>query len=55
VRIISFYFLLAGKHGNNRDRELIVDSYDSTLNPYIKLSIILAVQELGIPSRNDFY
>ncbi|MBE0427484.1 MAG: hypothetical protein IBX72_12680 [Nitrospirae bacterium] len=32
-----------------------MDSYDSTLNPYIKLSIILAVQELGIPSRNDFY
>lgn len=51
----AFYFLLAGKHGSNRDRELIVDSYDGTLNPYIKLSIILAVQELGTPSRNDFY
>lgn len=51
----AFYFLLAGKHGNNRDRELIVDSYNDTLNPYIKLSIILAVQELGTPSRNDFY
>jgi hypothetical protein len=51
----AFYFLLAGKYGNNRDRELIVDSYDGTLNPYVKLSIILAVQEIGTPSRNDFY
>jgi hypothetical protein len=32
-----------------------VDSYDGTLNPYVKLSIILAVQEIGTPSRNDFY
>ena len=51
----AFYFLLVGKHGNNRDREPIVDCYYSTSNPYIKNSIILAVQELGQPSRNDFY
>lgn len=51
----SFYFLLAGKHGNNRDRELIVDCYSNSLDLYMKISIVLAVQELGTPSRNDFY
>ncbi|MDL1955722.1 MAG: RNA-directed DNA polymerase [Candidatus Desulfofervidus auxilii] len=51
----GFYFLLAGKYGNNRDRELIVDSYDSLSETYTKLAVILAVQELGKASRNDFY
>ena len=55
----GFYFLLVGKYGNNRDRELIVDtydnSYDSLSETYTKLAVILAVQELGEASRNDFY
>ena len=51
----GFYFLLAGKYGNNRDKELIVDSYDSLSETYTKLAVILAVQELGKASRNDFY
>jgi hypothetical protein len=51
----AFYFLLCGKYGNNRDRELIVDSYDNLREIYTKLAVILAVQELGFASRNDFY
>lgn len=51
----AFYFLLAGKYGNNRDRELIVDSYGNLSETYTKLAAILAVQELGTASRNDFY
>ena len=51
----AFYFLLAGKHGSNRDRNLIIDSYNSLSDLYTKIAIILSVQELGIPTRNDFY
>lgn len=51
----AFYFLLVGKHGNNRDRELVVDYHGYALGPFIKIAIILAVQELGKDSRNDFY
>ncbi len=51
----AFYLLLVGKHGTNRDRDVIVDIYSNNLNLYIKTAIILAVQELGQPSRNDFY
>lgn len=51
----AFYFLLSGKYGNNRDRELIVDSYGRLSETYTKLAAILAVQELGSASRNDFY
>jgi len=51
----AFYFLLIGKYGSNRDRELIADIYDSLPGIYIKLAAILAVQELGKPSRNSFY
>jgi hypothetical protein len=51
----AFYFLLSGKHGNNRDRELIVDSYNSLSETYTKLAAILAIQELGSASRNNFY
>ena len=51
----AFYFLLAGKHGRNRDRHLIVDSYDSLSQVYTKLAVILSVQQLGLPSRNSFY
>ena len=54
ILVRGFYFLLAGKYGNNRDRELIVDSYDSLSETYTKLAVILAVQELGEASRNDF-
>jgi len=53
--IRAFYFLLTGKHGSNRDRNLIIDSYDSLSNIYAKMAVILAVQELGSPTRNDFY
>jgi len=51
----AFYFLLSGKYGNNRDRELIVDSYRRLSETYIKMAVILAVQELGSAARNDFY
>jgi len=51
----AYYFLLVGKHGSNRDRELIVDLYSSSFDQYLKIAIILAVQELGQASRNEFY
>ena len=51
----TFYFLLAGKYGNNRDRDLIVDYYNNLSEIYTKMGVILAVQELGPASRNDFY
>lgn len=53
--IRAFYYLIAGKHGNNRDRITIQDSYSDSMDNYLKKSIILAVQELGKGSRNDFY
>ncbi len=51
----AYYFLLVGKHGSNRDRELIVDLYSDSFDQYLKIAIILAVQELGQASRNEFY
>lgn len=51
----AFYFLCGGKYGSNRDRELIVDCYRHLLHVYTKIAVILAVQELGNASRNDFY
>jgi hypothetical protein len=51
----GFYFLLAGKYGSNRDRELIVDSYKNLSEIYTKIAVVLAVQELGQSSRQDFY
>jgi len=53
--ICAFYFLLAGKYGSNRDRNLIIDSYDSLFDIYTKMAVILSVQELGVPTRNAFY
>lgn len=53
--IRAFYFLLAGKHGSNRDRNLIIDSYNRLSDVYTKMAVILSVQELGEPTRNDFY
>jgi hypothetical protein len=53
--IRAFYFLLAGKHGSNRDRDLIIDSYNGLSDVYTKMAVILSVQELGAPTRNDFY
>lgn len=53
--IRAFYFLLTGKHGSNRDRNLIVDSYDSLSDIYTKMAVILSVQELGVLTRNSFY
>lgn len=53
--IRAFYFLLAGKHGSNRDRDLIIDSYNRLSDVYTKMAVILSVQELGVPTRNDFY
>lgn len=49
----GFYFILAGKLGTNRDRDLIVSCYDKVKENYIKKAIILATQE--IPSRTSFY
>jgi len=51
----AFYFLLVGKYGNNRERDLVIGCYNVELNSYIKTAIILSVQELGKDSRNDFY
>ena len=51
--IRTFYFLLAGKQGSNRDRETIVDSYTSSFETYLTLAVILSVQEL--PSCIGFY
>lgn len=51
----AFYLLLVGKHGTNRDRDVIIDIYSNDLNLYVKTAIILAAQELGQASRNDFY
>ena len=51
----AFYIMLVGKYGSNRDRELIVDHYDNSFHDYVKTAAILAVQELGQASRNDFY
>lgn len=51
----AFYFLLAGKYGNNRDRNLILDSYNSLSEIYTKKAVILSVRELGPATRNDFY
>lgn len=55
--IRAFYFLLIGKYGNNRDRNLLIDIYNNeqSLNNYAKMSILLSVQELGVANRNDFY
>lgn len=53
--IRAFYFLLAGKHGTNRDRNLIIDSYSELSDVYTKMAVILSVQEIGTATRNDFY
>lgn len=55
--IRTFYFILIGKYGDNRDRNLLIDIYNSeySLNNYAKMAILLSVQELGIANRNDFY
>ncbi|MCX5633333.1 MAG: reverse transcriptase domain-containing protein [Phycisphaerae bacterium] len=53
--IRAFYFMLLGKHGNNRDRNLIIECYNSLSEVYTKITVILSVQELGLPNRNDFY
>lgn len=52
-----FYFLLIGKYGDNRDRNLLIDIYNGEhpLNNYTKMAILISVQELGKASRNDFY
>lgn len=51
----AFYFLLVGKYGNNRERDLLIGRDNVEFNSYIKTAIILSVQELGKDSRNDFY
>jgi len=53
--IRAFYFLLAGKYGSNRDRNLIVDSYSNLTGIYTKMATIVATQELGSAARKDFY
>lgn len=49
----TFYFLLAGRFGKNRDRDVIARCYDVSLNVSTKLGIVLAVQEL--PARDTIY
>jgi len=51
----AFYFMLAGKYGDNRDRDLIVDCYNNKYEIYLKMGIILAVQELGKGARKRFF
>jgi hypothetical protein len=51
----AFYILLAGKQGKNRDRTTLMDYYEHSFNNYLKKAIILAVQESGVGTRNDFY
>lgn len=50
-----FYILLFGKHGTNRERDLIIDMYHETDSEYKKMAVLLAVQELGKASRSEFY
>ncbi len=50
-----YYLLLSGKYGNNRDRDLLLELYNEREDDYFKISLILAVQELGEASRNTFY
>jgi hypothetical protein len=51
----SLYALLVGKYGDNTRREQIKDGFFEENNDELKKNIILAVQELGSASRNDFY
>lgn len=51
----SLYCLLVGKYGENTDRELLIDDFDTVEIDELRKNIILSVQELGIASRNDFY
>ncbi|XOB46483.1 MAG: reverse transcriptase domain-containing protein [Candidatus Nealsonbacteria bacterium] len=51
----SLYCLLVGQYGRNTDRELLIDEFNSAEKNEIRKSIALAVQELGLASRNDFY
>lgn len=53
--VSSLYILLVGKHGSNRDRDLIVDMYNHDSHEHRKMAVVLAVQELGKASRNRFY
>jgi len=53
--VSCFYILLFGKHGTNRERDLIIDMYHEADIEYKKMAIALAVQELGKASRNEFY
>jgi len=53
--IRSLYGLLIGSYGKNTDRELLIDEFDSTELDELRKNIILAVQQLGIASRNKFY
>jgi len=50
-----FYILLFGKHCTNRERDIIIDMYNPADDNFRKSAILLAVQELGKASRNDFY
>lgn len=50
-----FYLLICGKHGTNRERDLIKDMYKESDDNYKKMAIVMAIQQLGKPSRNDLY
>lgn len=51
----ALYCLLVGKYGKAQERELITDEFDSADNDELRRNMILAVQDLGDASRNDFY
>ncbi len=53
--VISFAILIIGKFRENRDRNILIDYYNSNQNDFVKRAIILSLQEIGISSRNDFY
>jgi len=50
----GFYFILAGKFGNNRDRNIIIDCYHNEFHNYLKSAMVLSVQALT-SSQKNFY
>jgi hypothetical protein len=50
-----FYFALLGKYSTNRERDLIIAYYNELDNDFQKMAIVLAVQELSMPSKASFY
>lgn len=49
------YCLMFGKYTSNRSRDNLIDLFDNNDNQEFKKSIVIAIQELGVGVRNDFY